>query len=625
MAEVIPDRMPSGASRGEKQLFEILQRLPDDYLVYYEPFIDGRHPDFLVICPDLGLMVIEVKGWYPAEIRAADSNQVLVARRQLETREKHPLRQAREYMFRLMDFCRTHEGFEVLLHRSGAHQNRFVFPFGHFAVLSNITSEQLSGHELGDLTPIFPANRVVPRDTFLSWKDLDENELRETFRSFFDPSWSFPPLTAGQVNTLRAIIHPEIRIDAKPKIATQQEPGAVTPDVQIAVLDLRQEKHARSLGEGHRLIYGIAGSGKTVLLIARARLLAEQDPRPKVLFLCFNVALAAFVRSRLADCPSVRVLHFDGWAKQNGVIRRPQENNASLGQRLLERLESGHGDYRKYHTVLIDEAQDFDPQWFRCVLATMEDPLDGNLIVVGDASQGLYRQTGVSWKSLGIQAAGRTFSRKFDLDKNYRNSREILELARSFATASTENDEEGMLCIPVDPACAQRATGYLPRLICAPNRDAESRRVIEVARGLLQGRWNNMDLSAPLKGGEIGILYPRLPKWLRTDFDRLRERLGELDQVVWLSDPEHRGNRKRIGEPAIKIQTIHTAKGLQYKAVILMWADLLPAEFDDQSEPADRCLMYVAMTRPEDFLLVTCSGMSKFVDEIRRSGKVEVG
>jgi superfamily I DNA and RNA helicase len=43
------------------------------------------------------------------------------------------------------------------------------------------------------------------------------------------------------------------------------------------VLDRRQENNARKIGEGHRIIYGVAGSGKTVLLIARATLSAASS------------------------------------------------------------------------------------------------------------------------------------------------------------------------------------------------------------------------------------------------------------------------------------------------------------------------------------------------------------
>jgi len=33
-------------SRGEERTFALLKKLPDDYLIYYEPNIDNRHPNF---------------------------------------------------------------------------------------------------------------------------------------------------------------------------------------------------------------------------------------------------------------------------------------------------------------------------------------------------------------------------------------------------------------------------------------------------------------------------------------------------------------------------------------------------------------------------------------------------
>ena len=57
--------------------------------------------------------------------------------------------------------------------------------------------------------------------------------------------------------------------------------------------------------------------------------------------------------------------------------------------------------------------------------------------------------------------------------------------------------------------------------------------------------------------------------------------------------------RARVTESGVKLQTIHSAKGLQYRAVILLWADLLNAE---------RRLLYVGLTRAEDLLAVLWSG-----------------
>jgi superfamily I DNA/RNA helicase len=83
------------------------------------------------------------------------------------------------------------------------------------------------------------------------------------------------------------------------------------------------------------------------------------------------------------------------------------------------------------------------------------------------------------------------------------------------------------------------------------------------------------------------------------------------------SEPGRR--RKADGGPAdagIKITTIHSAKGLQFRAVILMWADLLPSKLTDRNEAAERMLMYVAMTRAEDTLVITHSDPSSYVDEV---------
>ena len=61
----------------------------------------------------------------------------------------------------------------------------------------------------------------------------------------------------------------------------------------MRVMDLQQEQLARSLGEGHRVIHGVAGSGKTMILGYRAEQLAKAARQHKpVLVLCYNEPLA---------------------------------------------------------------------------------------------------------------------------------------------------------------------------------------------------------------------------------------------------------------------------------------------------------------------------------------------
>ena len=51
MAQMIPDAVPDGRSKGEQRLFARLQSLPDDCLVYDEPPVGDRYPGFVVIIP----------------------------------------------------------------------------------------------------------------------------------------------------------------------------------------------------------------------------------------------------------------------------------------------------------------------------------------------------------------------------------------------------------------------------------------------------------------------------------------------------------------------------------------------------------------------------------------------
>src|SRR5215470_14002812 len=161
MAEMIPDRIPSGASAGEKKVFALLQQLPDEVIVYYEPVVAERYPDFIVIIPNIGLLIIEVKGWYPNHIDAANSSEVTINSRGQREVCKHPIRQARDYKHQLMDVARRHSETAALLQRDGVHSGKFTFPFGHLAVLNNCSRQQLD--ERG-LSQVFPTNKVFARD-----------------------------------------------------------------------------------------------------------------------------------------------------------------------------------------------------------------------------------------------------------------------------------------------------------------------------------------------------------------------------------------------------------------------------------------------------------------------------
>jgi superfamily I DNA/RNA helicase len=67
----------------------------------------------------------------------------------------------------------------------------------------------------------------------------------------------------------------------------------------------------------------------------------------------------------------------------------------------------------------------------------------------------------------------------------------------------------------------------------------------------------------------------------------------------------------------VKILPMHSARGLQFRIVLLLWA-LLPSPFKSCDDGIDRGLLYVAMTRAEDMLVILHSGSSSYVEELYR-------
>lgn len=589
MAEMIPDRLPSGASAGEKRVFEVLQRLPDNCIVYYEPVVNNRYPDFIVIVPELGLFVIEAKGWYPAHIEGGDSNFVRIKSKGHTENQKHPIRQARDYMRDLMDAARNHGSCAGLLSSDKTYEGRFIFPFGHFAVLNNIRREQLDGSGLSQL---FPANKVMARDEFDQLANASADALIAAFKGFFDPWWTFPPLDDAQISILRAIIHPEI-ILAKAARASDASRNS------LKTLDVRQERLQRKVGDGHRILYGVAGSGKTVILIARARLLAE-DRDKKILFLCYNRPIAEHIRDMLSSHGNIVCQHFHAWGSRHNVRFDEQENEDSYGERLLDKLERGEGDANRFDAVLIDEAQDFAKSWFQCAKLALKEPDDGDLLIAGDGTQMVFKRRPFTWKDAGIAATGRTIHKSFDLHINYRNTKELIEIASVFARSGGSDPEQSFSGEKPDASSAIRRGAY-PSLLGAPSRAAECDCAVEQIRS-----W----LAAGVKPEEIAVLYRALPQKDRPIFTRFIHELKTVVPVYW--------PKGKIGEPrgAVTLLTAHACKGLQWRAVLILWADQFPYSHDPEEWKLERGLIYVAMTRAEDELVLTRSAHSPFTDEI---------
>ena len=258
------------------------------------------------------------------------------------------------------------------------------------------------------------------------------------------------------------MLHPEIRIG-----------WGVTGEEIARVMDLEQERLARSLGDGHRLLRGVAGSGKTIVLLCRVRYLLDQHPDWKILVVCYNRVLAGFLHRTIGD-KRVEVSTFDAWCRRQlqaaGVDvpeppgRGPQWDEfwvEKVPALLSQAFDEGRVPTGAYQAILVDEGQDFADTWYRLLIRAL-DPEANRLFIGLDSSQNVYRRR-ISWRSLGIQIAGRTRV----LKRNYRNTRSILSAAYAIVQEldAAEADPGELVSSLVVPDQALRE-GPAPELAC---------------------------------------------------------------------------------------------------------------------------------------------------------------
>jgi hypothetical protein len=583
-------------TEGERRLAERLEaNLDDDYLLWYDVPVGPKqsHPDFVVLHPRRGLLILETKHWKIDTIqRATRQAWEIIPDGQLKV-VINPLAQARHCAIQVVNAL---ERDPQLVHPEGPHRGKLAFPWGHGVVFSRITRKQFDAAGLGDA---IEPHYVICSDEMPENVDAEEFQRRlwNMFPHSFGGAMSLP-----QVDRVRWIMFPEVRVQTQGALFDDSDPAAEFPDL-MRVMDLQQEQLARSLGDGHRVIHGVAGSGKTMILGYRAEYLAKAATQAKpVLVLCYNEPLAvklASVMEAKGLTDRVLVRHFHKWCRQQLVTfgqvlpaQGPQMFDQMVDNviRGVERKQIPSG---QYVAVLIDEGHDFRPEWLTLV-TQMVDPTTNCLLVLFDDAQSIYerqRTRQFSFKSVGIQAQGRTTVLKI----NYRNTRQILQMASMIAAdllSPEDKDDDG---IPLLQPISCGRDGHEPVVIRLPSLREEARHIAELLNTAHQeGRaWGEMAIlcrnRAVVDECASALKRRNLPH-------QVRQGAGSFDPLA----------------DTIKVLTMHVSKGLEFPVVALPGVGRMPEAGSDEAEEAR--LFYVAATRATHMLYITLSGSGKYME-----------
>lgn len=244
-----------------------------------------------------------------------------------------------------------------------------------------------------------------------------------------------------------------------------------------------------------------------------------------------------------------------------------------------------------FDAVIVDELQDLRPTAIRFIRALAGEHPE-NLMLAGDAGQQIY-SGGFSLSALGVDVRGRSHILRI----NYRTTEQIRRAA-DLIVSDTNDDLDG----GSEDRSATRSLLRGPAPSLAPFTD----RKLEIEDAV---RWVKECRGRGLVAEDIAV------------FTRTAKRGEEVEAALAAQGIAAAGlDDEHVTPGAVQVGTMHRAKGLEFKAVLVFDAGvealpspgLLRSAVDPQDRDnalaRERQLLYVAMTRARDLLRITWSG-----------------
>lgn len=626
MATVIPSLSTiRNMTPGERRLGQRLESLlEDDYTVWYDIPLgkQRRYPDFILLHPGRGLLFLEVKDWKLDTVKSITPQSVELDTQTGRQTVSNPLEQVRQCAYVAVNQLQRDQ---QLVQGAGRFQGRLCFPYGYGVVFPNITRKQWDdaiAEQDQDL--VLPAHRVICRDEMTATADPEAFQAR--LWGMFEYAFG-KKLTLPQIDRVRWQLFPEVRINAPQQDLfgdDDEAPGeggeatnpaqrphyGVLPDI-VRVMDLQQEQLAKSIGEGHRVIHGVAGSGKTLILGYRCLHLAQAVTKP-ILVLCFNIALAARLRGFIAEKgieEKVRVHHFHEWCGQQrktynvDLIQGAAPHWEREVETVIQAVDKGQIPRAQYSAVMIDEGHDFEQDWLKLIVQ-MIDPGTNSLLLLYDDAQSIYKKRNLKFplSSAGIQARGRTTILKL----NYRNTREILSFAYDFAKDFLQAQDADDDHIPLIAPEVAGTSGPPPQFRRFDHFNDEAH---YIARCI--GKWHTQGKAL----NNIAVVYAY--HWQAGPIQKALKTAGVA--CAWLKGKNEKKNYDANADSVtlLTLLTRQSSKGLEFDTVVL--AGLGDLKDDEENLDQEVRLLYVGMTRAREQLLLTGSGGNWFTGRLKRA------
>lgn len=592
------DELKQPLTKGEKVVFDFFDHnLNPEWEIYIQPHMNGLRPDFVLLNPQVGMAVFEVKDWNldALDYHLCENKEkppTLLGTRGGKTfsmQRDNPIEKIYRYKKELFSlYCpRLQRGNGFAAITAGV-----IFPFADDERVRNLFAASLGYRGMDK----FPRYSPVSGRNALMAQDIGAI-FPEGMRSF---SKYMSPALADDLRCW--LVEPDASV-------TQRQPVELDSN-QRALVTSRTKS-------GFRRVKGAAGSGKSLVLACRATELINQGKT--VLVITFNITLLHYLMDVAVRWPrshgkqgrtrsDVTWLNFHSWCRRvcdeagccqeyESLWKYQEKGQDIFGEKLPQLVnsildEDSEEVVTRYDAVLVDEGQDLLPNWWDVLRKVCKK--DGEMLLVADATQDIY-ETAKSWTDEAMNGAG--FRGDWvTLPVSYRMPREAIDLASDFVSRYLMDDS---VSLPVGEQMSMALEPCYLRWVQVSNQDPIKKCSEEILRFFIKEKVNELVMS------DLTFLCANRAFGLD-----VVSALGQKGiKVVHTYDKDDQESRRQkmgfyMGDARVKATTLHSFKGWESRLIVIYIEQALSKK--------DLALVYVGLTRLKrtvkgSYLTIVCS------------------
>lgn len=331
-------------------------------------------------------------------------------------------------------------------------------------------------------------------------------------------------------------------------------------------------------------IKAAAGSGKTILLLAKAYEVAVANPQKDFLIICYNAKLAEDIRIQAENTGKVienlKIKTLDKFIQEEITQYGNPHNGETFKIRkeiFVENVRSGKYT-KKFGGIFLDEMQQLEEKWIEALICCLDE--NKYMVLAGDYYQQInkdknseeYDDEIIEEFSNEYFYIGECKFKKIILDRNYRNADNIVKIINKMLKQIIFYIDELNIPIENEKKIVVQGKGIrkntdIPKYFNVYSEEEEIEKIVDCLIDLLKNKGymqNEILLLSPWGKSSVHLIY------------MLKKRISELN--ISICDFEETGLKK----DGVRLGTIGRAIGLDFKAVIIYGTNMLQSSKEEK-------------------------------------------